>query len=281
MAILGNWSTTQEFFSIKIIFFGLSIVLYLVIMRIYTRVEVNDRRSAEIQNNQIKIFENLVISISSICTTNASDIRTCINKISATKKIDLNIWSFKKSSRTICEHIYNNISQLGNSKKYEVAYIRLIESGNEDHVEMVGFANQNKHQPTVFGIKRRFKNINLHQAYHDLCLFSKASADTDIAMGADEINKIFIQNKGTTGKRFLYIGIPVFCDNSKMVGLLEIVGLDDTMLGCVSKEEIEEVTNKCLVPYAGVFLLIHKMERALLAGTGGTTHQVSTMATRP
>ena len=52
-----------------------------------------------------------------------------------------------------------------------------------------------------------------------------------------------------------------------MIGLLEVIGFDDTKLGCVTREEAEEITNKYLVPYANVFLLLHKMEKALLAGT--------------
>lgn len=268
VAILGNWSPSQPNFFLKLGAFLLCAILYLVILGNYTKVEVNDRRAAGIQERQVSTFEDLVISIISICGTNASDINTCIHEIQKTKKIDLNIWSFNKASWLICEHIYNNICKLGNSKKYAVAYVKLIEDDcKEDQVEMIAYANQNRHKPTVFGQRRHFKDIDLNRSYHDLCLFNKARADNDIAMGVDEVNKIFIQNKGNAGKRFLYIGIPVFCDNRKMVGLLEIVGLDDSMLGCISKEELEEATNKFLVPYASVFLLVHKMERALLAGT--------------
>lgn len=268
VAILGNWSPSQVYFPLKLGGFIVCTAVYLVIMGIYTRVEVNDRRAAEIQQRQVSTFEDLVISIISICGTNASDINTCIHDVQKTKKIDLNIWSFNKASWLICEHIYNNICKLGNSKKYAVAYVKLIEDdGAEDQVEMIAYANQNRHKPTVFGKKRCFKGIDLDSSYHDLCLFNKARSDNDIAMGTDEVNEIFVQNKGNAGKRFLYIGIPVFCDNRKMIGLLEIIGLDNSMLSCISKEELEEATNKFLVPYASVFLLVHKMERALLAGT--------------
>ena len=277
VAILGNWSPSQTYFPLKLGGFIVCTVSYLIIMGIYTRVEVNDRRTAEIQQRQIRTFEDLVISIISICGKNSSDINVCIHNIQKTKKINLKLWSFNKASWLICEHIYNNICKLGDSKKYAVAYVKLIEDGGaEDQVEMIAYANQNGHKPTVFGKRRKFKDIDLNSAYHDLCLFNKARSDNDIAMGADEVNAIFVQNKGNAGKRFLYIGIPVFCDNRKMIGLLEIIGLDDSMLSCISKEELEEATNKFLVPYASVFLLVHKMERALLAGTDGVDDATST-----
>ena len=152
----------------------------------------------------------------------------------------------------------------------------MVEGGKtEEEVEMIAYANQNKHKPTIFKRKRKFKDVDLNNAYHDLCLFNKAKSDSDIRVGADEVDKIFAYNSKLAanknrGKYHLYVGIPVFCDNKKMVGLLEVVGLDTTNFNCVTKSEVEEVSNKFLVPYANIFLLLHKMEKALLAGTQPT-----------
>lgn len=268
VAILGNWAPSQGHFILKIVFFLVCVIADLVTLCIYTRIEVNDHRTAEIQKRQAGTFEDLITSIISICETNATNINNCIHEVNRIQKIDLNIWSFNKACGAICDSIYNNICKLGNSKKYGVAFVRLIEEGDESEVEMVAYANQNRRKPTVFGKKRSFKNIDLHSAYHDLCLFYEAKSDIDIVMGVEEVAKVFVQNKGTIKKRHLYIGIPVICDNRKMIGLLEIVGMDESMLNCITREEVEEVVSKFLVPYAYMFLLIHKMEKALLAGTG-------------
>lgn len=104
----------------------------------------------------------------------------------------------------------------------------------------------------------------MSSAYYDLCLFTEAKSDNSIYMGTSEVDKVFVRSRG---KYHLYIGIPVFCADKKMIGLLEVVGLDDSMLSCASKEELDEATNKFLVPYAKIFLLLHKMEKALLVGT--------------
>lgn len=268
LAALGNWSPSQEHFVLKFVFFLLFVLLDMVVLCMYTRTEVNDHRAAEIQQRQADAFEDLIASIISICETNASKINICIHEVDRTRKIDLNIWSSNQACWAICESVYGNICRLANSKKYGVAFVRLIEEGDEDEVEMVAFENQNHRKPTVFGKRRSFKNIDLNSTYHDLCLFHEAKSDIDIAMGEEEVARVFVYNKGTLRKWHLYIGIPVICDNQKMIGLLEIVGLDDTMLGCATKEEVEEAVNKFIVPYAYIFLLIHKMEKALLAGTG-------------
>lgn len=143
---------------------------------------------------------------------------------------------------------------------------------SENEVEMIAYANQNHHQPTIFKLKRNFKNIDKKNSYHDLCLFAERKADSDIRFGIDEVNEVFAYDSKEKAaknhnKYHLYVGIPVFCDDDKMVGLLEIVGLDDTKFRCKSKDEVEEIVNKFLVPYANVFLLLQKLEKALLAGT--------------
>lgn len=263
-AFLGDWSPNQPSFTFKILFWGLCCFLYVTFTIFYATAEANERRLASIRQRQLSTFENLIISIISICETNANDINTCIRVVRDSNIINLNIWSFRKACKLICEHIFDNLCNLGNSKKYGVSYVQLIEDHLEDSVEMIAYANQNRHRPTVFGKKRSFINIDQKSAYFDLCMFNEAKADNYIAMGVDEVDKIFVRNRQ---KHHLFIGIPVFCADKKMIGLLEIVGFDDSMLGCTTKEELEEVANKFLVPYANVFLLLHKMEKALLAGT--------------
>ena len=271
VSLLGNWDKTQTHFVIKIIILLACVLLYIGLMIFYTTDEVNHRRLLEVYKGQIDTFEDLMISIISICETNATDISKSIHHVNEAKTIDLNIWSFDKSCKEICEHVFNNICKLGKSKKYGVAYVKLLETdSSQDKVQMIAYANQNRHKPSVFNVVRQFKDINPENAFHDLCLFQEAKADNDIRFNQEEVDAVFAQtSKGNKnkGKYHLYIGIPVFCDNRKMIGLLEVIGFDDTKLGCITREEVEEITNKYLVPYANVFLLLHKMEKALLAGT--------------
>lgn len=270
---LGSWDSSQSYFIAKVVAFFIIVGAYILFTGYYTKNDVNQRLSYEVLQHQLDTFEDLIISIISICETTASDVNTCIHLVNEKHVIDPNIWNYEKACKLVCERIYDNICKLSGSKKYGVAYIRLVEDDlPEDKIEMIAYANQNRHKPTIFKKKRQFKNVDLKNAYHDLCLFEKAKADSDIRVGVDEVNEIFAYDSKeeankNRGKYHLYVGIPVFCDNRKMVGLLEVVGLDDTKFKCITKEEVEEVSNKFLVPYANIFLLLHKIEKALLAGT--------------
>lgn len=262
---LGDWNTSQANFCLKLIIFIVCAILYVSTLAIYANIESKFRRSYDVLQRQVNTFEDLIISIISICETNASDVNACIHRAIDTKKIDLGVWSFEKACRYLCQSIYGNICNLATSRKYGVAYVKLVEGdGREDSIQMIAYANQNSHRPSIFKQKRKFKNSNMSKAYCDERLFSKDKSDVSIYMGTAEVNKNLFNNRG---RRHLYIGIPVFCDNKKMIGLLEVVGMDETMLGCISRDELEEITSRFLVPYSKVFLLLHKMEKALLVGT--------------
>ena len=60
------------------------------------------------------------------------------------------------------------------------------------------------------------------------------------------------------------MAIPVFCNESKMIGLLEIVCLKKTVLAD-TEEELNEIISKYFVPYANLTLLLYKLEKSLLA----------------
>lgn len=273
VSALGNWDKEQAFFGLKVVGFFVFTISYVILIGWYAVVEVNNRRITEELQHRVDAFRQLVVSIITICETNATDINTCLHRLYKENTIDRELWNFRKSSKVLCEQIYNNIRHMGGSDNYAVAYVMLDESDPaEDKVQMIAYSNQAKHTPTIYGKLRQFKNIILDNAYHDLRLFAEARSDTDIRMGIEEVAKAFAYSSPERAaqnreKYYLYIGIPVFCDNRKMIGLLEVMGFDNTYLGCLNKSELEDMTNKFLVPYAHIFLLLHKMEKALLAGT--------------
>lgn len=70
----------------------------------------------------------------------------CIHRAIETKEIGLGIWYFEKACRDLCKYIYDNACELGNSKKYAIAYVKLVEDDEiGDKVEMGAYANQNMH----------------------------------------------------------------------------------------------------------------------------------------
>ena len=100
-------------------------------------------------------------------------------------------------------------------------------------------------------------------------MFKQNQSDIEVIIGSEEIDKVFghrTKDKRNKNKKKYnqYIAIPVFCNDEKMVGLFEIVCLNKANLGD-TEEEVREIISKYFVTYAFVMLVLHKLEKALVA----------------
>lgn len=269
---LGSWDFENDKYIVaKIIALIVFLAGYIFFLAYYATKEVNTNRVIGELEKQNKAFEDAMVGIISICEQSSKNINTIIHEVIDKGVINLHIWSFDIGCRLICEKLYNLLCNLhGSSKDFGVCYVRLVEGEEkEDEVYMNAFFNQNLSEPSIH--KRRRK-INDKNGYHDLELFEKNKADIEIVIGKDNINQLFSWDSNESRRRNRkkynqYIAIPVFCSKEaggKMVGLLEIVCLHDTELA-KTEEEIKEIASKYFVPYAYLLLLLHKLEKAILA----------------
>lgn len=267
---LGSWENINRTFWIKLGWaIGLS-VIYIILLVFYSTNEVNERRIKGILENQIKAFETVMVGIISVCKKSAGDVNTIIHSIIDEGTLDLKIWNFDKACAWVCGEIYTLLGDLsGGCKDFGVAYVKLDEGKKpETEIQMNAFANQNMHTPSVYKEKRRIDEED-ERDYHDVELFKRGKSDIEVLIGKEKIDEVFsykskssrIQNKDRYNQ---YIAIPVFCNDIKMVGLLEVVCFNEASLG-ITKREVTELASKYLVPYSYLMLLLHKLEKALIA----------------
>lgn len=268
---LGSWnSETDKYYHEKIFFLIIVSVAYIVLLAYYATKEVNNNRILGELKKQNKTYEEAMVGIISICEQSAKNINTIIHEVIEDGKINLHIWNFDIGCRLICEKIYNLLCNLhGDSKDFGVCYVRLVEENNQDEVYMNAYFNQNMSEPSIHKKRRK---IDSERGYHDLELFHKNKSDIEIVIGNENIRDLFTwesnESRRRSSKKYnQFIAIPVFCskeDGGKMVGLLEIVCLYSTELA-KTEEEIKEIASKYFVPYAYLLLLLHKLEKAILA----------------
>lgn len=251
---LGSWDKIDKVFAVKVIIILILTVIYIVLLILYSTWEVNERSVRGLLENRVKAYEEIMSGVDNICKENASDVNSLIHSIIDEGRFNLKIWNFDKACMSVCKHIYNLLGHLsGGDKDFGVAYIRLVEDVKpETEIRMNAFANRNMMKPSIFDKKRRIDEDS-GMNYHDVDLFRLGKADIDIRIGKEEINNVFSytrkESREENKKKYnQYIAIPVFCNDSKMIGLLEIVCLNGAKLGS-TKNEVEEVASKYFVPY--------------------------------
>lgn len=268
-AVLGNWDSNQNYYALKIIsFFAASAtqILYLVLC---AAQEVKEKLLLSEYKRQLTAYETALSGITCISQSNASDLNTCIHHFEENHNISNDVWNYKKVCYQLCQVIYNFACKLTDNQECEVAYVKLNEQVDGE-ISMFAYANFNNQTPVLLNEKRNFKDQTSSQIqYYDMHLFQENINQTKILFGSDKINNLFYrtpeEREKFPNKYNQFIGIPVFCDDQKMVGLLEISFLNNCSLG-KNDEVIRDIANRYFVPFSNLFLLLHKTNKALHLG---------------
>ena len=269
---LGVWDyENDKHFSGKLILLVFFFITYIIMLAYYATREVNINQMAIIMQEQNRAFEVALGGMVSICQQSSQNVNRLIHEIIEEGRINLNIWSFDIQCGLICEKIHNFLCELGGkSRDYYVSYIRLDESCTEEKMAyMCAYYNKNMERPSVFKKRRKIDDPN---GYYDVQLFANNNSGIVVHSGHEAINDVFNYEPSDKRQRNRkkynqYIAIPVICEKEnvgKMVGLLEITCLNKTMIAN-SEDEVKEIASKYLVPYAYFMLLLHKLEKAIIA----------------
>lgn len=257
----ATFDPSQTGFMSHLLVFLFFILLELVFMIASTTSEVNTRRAKDEIEKQMRGLKKLASNVIKICESNASELNECLNAVHD-NKINLKFWSFDKASGILCQSIYEFLKEMFKNENFEVAYVRRVRDANKrDIIYMNAYANNGNDMPTIWCTERVMKE----HSYYDARLFRIGKGNIEVLPNEQSVDEKFsyLDGKKTAYKQ--YVAVPVMC-NKKMIGLLEVASLDDARLG-LTKAEVLEIANKFLVPYAKMFLLLHKTEKALLVGT--------------
>ncbi len=264
---LGGWDFRNDtYFRWKVIALVISAALYVLLLAYYSTMETNGTKVSRIYATQNEAFEQLMSGLMNLFKKSAEGANKVVKSIVTEKKANLDLWSFDEACFWVCRNVYDLLLIIGDGKDYEVIYDRLDESVKpEKEIYANSYANKDSKRPSLYNVKRSIET----DSYHDAELFKLNQSDVEVIIGSDEIDKVFghrSKEKRNKNKRKYnqYIAIPVFCNDEKMVGLFEIVCLNKTILGN-TEEEIREIVSKYFVPYSFFMLLLHKLEKALVA----------------
>ena len=277
---MGTWDFTHDpTAEFKLILLCICGILYIATLAFYSTYDFNIKKVSRLYENQNKIFEEIMSGIMSTCKDSANSTNKLIHSIIQKGTIDLQIWNFNESCKQVCENVYNVACKLSSGRDIEVTYIRLEEQGKEkDKIYMNAFSNKDKKPPAVY---MQYRNVE-EGGYHDAELFLKKEPDYEVLIGEEIHTNFLFRTKESRNKNInkysQYISIPVFCDDKKMIGLLQIACINKTKFNIDNeniseKEGIEELVSRYFVPYTFLLLLLHKLERVLIAQPAISTNQ--------
>lgn len=267
LAIISGSSTFKNKQLTLIIIGG----VYVALAAVYAIFETNYFSECQSLERDNRMYEDALRRVHTICRSCAKTITSQIHEIQDNGRYNPNAWNFKMACDVVCEQLcecllvllqkQNTIPNIG------VGYVRLDESNqkNDTIVLCSYFQTRNNDSPKILNKKR---NISSRDEYHDAELFKLSIDKEELLLTPEEVTGKFVYKQGTNRTKYKqYIAVPVFCDKTegeKMVGLLEITCIEEQSFPN-DRQLVKTYVDSFLRPYAYLILILHKMEKGLLA----------------
>ena len=258
---------TESKFLLAFVFLALFVVFvasYIALLCFYAKTDANLKAANKRLRNENNALKKAVSHSVSMYKKMSEALNSFSKSIIDDGQIDLNIWSFDKNSMWVREAVHELLKNLnGEENAYGVSYVKLIEKAEKSYAVTVGFANDASTPPHVFGKER---DIDEKHAYFDTKVFKSGNPEIVTMDNSDRIYEEFeYENKKDKSKKYSqYIGIPVLCENRKIIGLLQVVSYEGSLIASNNKE-LREIAKKFFVQFAYFSLLSSKTEKGLIS----------------
>lgn len=197
-----------------------------------------------------------------------------INKMSKDimhkRTINQNDWNLNKIYKEICISCRNMIKEftgIDDNSKVSVGFVSYYEVDNVKYVKMEAHSNPQTTRPGVFDVEETLADC----IYQYAKLIKRNDTEIFALCNNEEIQKCFEKKHSYTdlSKYTQYIAVPIFCNRTNILGVLQIVTkYEYTILDSVI--ELKEFGEKYVIPYTDLMLLAHKIQKYLLSISNGS-----------
>jgi len=222
-------------------------------------------KKIEILTKHEKGFKDTFNRLERCFDDNANKIYNLVKNARTKGVIDFNIWSYKNICDFVCSSLYKLLVALAeNGENFSVSVIVSEEPiGKKKHKKllMLSYDGYNKTKPNIFN---RALTLDSAKKYFYAKLFISENPEVTCLMNSREIDSKFHfkENSSKRGKYSQYIGIPIFCDGNKMIGLLQILAHGNSIISSDEKEMWDIINSYCIA-YSNFILFAEKVEKGI------------------
>lgn len=212
------------------------------------------RNDLEQTRNKFDILSGVYKNISRILHNDSNDLHNLVKKKKSHSEID-NWKELQSNCNVICDELLTlvkSVSECG--EKFSVSIIFKRVTGNLVEFNMLSRESYSGHYPAMhntFKKEEEFKN------YHFKHLFDSNISRPNYLTTKEEIRVAFSNCDGVDYSQ--YMGIPIACTGNKMIGILQIISYEDSIIA-KNKQQMEKLYNDYFCAFANLILLADKIE---------------------
>ena len=286
MSILGVivGIATNSFFApidtawliVGIIVFFIAIVIEVCLIIFFAKRSNNHKQDMEKKEQEISTLTNNLNKEKKLSNTYAnmiSDLNKCfgcsaekiyelIEKARQTQNIDLNIWNQFQISDFVCSEIYALIKSMAKrGDDFSVSYIVTeYDKNQQKQYFMASYDGYETARPHIY--MESIPEADAKKYYFGQMFKKNNPAVSYLLTQRAIINKFYFSNESDKLKYSQYIGIPVYCSGHKMVGLLQIVAHNGSIIES-NENQMKRLVNTFIMGYAKLILFSEKVQKGI------------------
>ena len=192
----------------------------------------------------------------------AKEINKIANELNGNPKLDS--WNFRVASSGICNSIYDALCSLNSTDDYSVNIVVYDMNAKAKSKNIRMIAEKSKFEtPSDSFDKTMYMATNKN--FFAVKLFNKNQTSPTILTTKEEIMEkfVFSDDKKDHPNYTQYVAVPIHCNSSNMISLLQICSYNDSYIG-KTKSEISDIINNYILPFTYFALMNSKLEKALI-----------------
>lgn len=204
----------------------------------------------------------IVASFTELTEEYANNINRVAKNIINTGMAQVKYWNVPLLSEDICKSCCHMLEKLSGLTDISVGFISSYKpkKSNKMFVKMIAHSNPATTRPNIYKKEMALDECDFYFAK----LLRDNNSDINAIADKDKLKTLFVKKGSDLDKYSQYIAVPIMCDEHKLIGVLQIDVLNDKQINS-SERGLREIANSYVVPYGNLLLLIHKVEKGLLA----------------
>lgn len=236
--------------------FGAALLSEIVLIIAHSKSEAKSNK----QNQFTSAAEDLMENLPTCFRTSAESIHELVKNARQTGEIDTRIWNYRRISDFVCTQLYHFIKSIAyKGENFSVNYIIPAPNGKREYF-MLSYDGNETDRPNIY-----MCSISQTKAapFYFARLFQRNNPAVSYLTTSEEVSAHFyFASENSRGKYSQYIGIPIYCEGNNMLGLLQIVACEGSVIAA-ERTQLEYIVHRYIMGYADLILFAEKIQSGI------------------
>lgn len=229
-------------------------------------------KNKELENKNI-VQSDIIATFQELSEEYANNINKIAKSIQEKGIVEVKNWDLQTLSDEICKACLKMLKSYTGftSADISVGFIKNYNNkAGKKCVKMIACSDPSSSRPHIYGVEEALENC----VYYYKDIIEEANPDVVVIADKLKVQQLFKKKNRNTdiSKYSQYVAVPIICSENKIQGILQVDIKNDKKIK-ETEAELMTFSKAYIMPYGNLLLLIHKIEKGLLAQAPSNTNK--------